>query len=140
MPTKTEIDAQIIRLCKQNRKVEAIKIFKDYSNLGLRECKDYVDALAAGKTTDYSFPVIQNLDDRLIQLYRQGKKLEAIKLYKDTTKCDLKTALEYVENLSQPAAHSQKGHSSDSQIADMMDVDKRSFFQKLIAFFTGDKA
>lgn len=41
------LDQQILDLCKKGQKITAIKLYKDNTNVGLKESKDYVDKLAA---------------------------------------------------------------------------------------------
>ena len=42
-----EIDAQILKFCKENRKLDAVKFYKELTGAGLAESKDYVDNLEA---------------------------------------------------------------------------------------------
>lgn len=47
-PTPTfMMDQKIITLGKEGRRLQAIKDYKDFSGLGLKEAKDYCDALFA---------------------------------------------------------------------------------------------
>jgi ribosomal protein L7/L12 len=39
------VDKEIIRLCAAGTKLAAVKLYKDFSGLGLKDSKDYVDAL-----------------------------------------------------------------------------------------------
>lgn len=41
------IDKEIIKLCKEGTRLAAVKLYRDFSGLGLKESKDYVDALDA---------------------------------------------------------------------------------------------
>lgn len=38
-------DSKILEYCKAGRLLEAVKFYKEYAGLGLKEAKDYVDAL-----------------------------------------------------------------------------------------------
>lgn len=44
--TPNELDEQILDLCRQGKKLEAIKLYRDSTDKGLKESKDYVDQLA----------------------------------------------------------------------------------------------
>ncbi len=41
------MDSQVIKLYKSGQKLQAVKFVKETMNVGLKEAKDYVDALAA---------------------------------------------------------------------------------------------
>jgi hypothetical protein len=58
--------------------------------------KDFPEALI--QTYRKNFP---SLRFRVIEFLKQGKKIQAIKLYRDETKVDLKTAKETVEQIAQ---------------------------------------
>ena len=45
MDTLEDIDPEITQLCKENRKIAAIKLTRDIYGLGLRESKDIIDRL-----------------------------------------------------------------------------------------------
>ncbi len=102
------LDAQLLSLCKQGKKLEAVKLCKDTTGLGLKESKDYVEDLCeryenVGYAHDIS-SVKQNaadttFDKQLINLCQQNRKLEAIKLYKDTTGEGLKESKDYIDEL-----------------------------------------
>jgi hypothetical protein len=42
-----ELNQQILELCQQGQKLAAIKLLKEQTGLELKECKDYVEKLAA---------------------------------------------------------------------------------------------
>ena len=42
----SELDNEILELCRQGKKLDAIKLHKDATGIGLKESKDYVDKLA----------------------------------------------------------------------------------------------
>lgn len=44
--TPNELEEQILDLCRQGKKLEAIKRYRDATDKGLKESKDYVDQLA----------------------------------------------------------------------------------------------
>jgi ribosomal protein L7/L12 len=41
----------------------------------------------------------QGVDERIVELMKAGRKIEAIKLHRETTGCGLKEAKDYVEGL-----------------------------------------
>ena len=44
--TPNELEEQVLDLCRQGKKLEAIKLYRDATDKGLKESKDYVDHLA----------------------------------------------------------------------------------------------
>lgn len=102
------LDAQLLTLCRQGKKLEAVKLCKDTTGLGLKESKDYVESLyeksenvgnisemggAEKNATGNAF------DTQLIKLCQQNRKLEAVKLYRDTTGKGLKESKDYIDAL-----------------------------------------
>lgn len=104
-----ELDAaaaeQARELVAQGRAIEAIKLVRDRTGLGLREAKEAVDALAAGATA--SAPALPRptpgagaaLEAEARALLAEDRKLEAIKLVRDRAGLGLREAKEYVERL-----------------------------------------
>ncbi|MBO9674776.1 MAG: ribosomal protein L7/L12 [Sphingobacteriaceae bacterium] len=94
-----EIQQQALLFLYRNQKIAAVKVVKDHSGCGLKEAKDYVDALEAG--TQQPAPKSQNLDEEVLAILSQGNKLNAIKHYKDATGLGLAASRDYVEKLMQ---------------------------------------
>lgn len=44
--TPNELEEQVLDLCRQGKKLEAIKLYRDATDKGLKASKDYVDQLA----------------------------------------------------------------------------------------------
>ncbi|PTS98253.1 hypothetical protein DBR11_15405 [Pedobacter sp. HMWF019] len=97
-------EAQILLLLQRNRKVEAIKFVMDATKCGLKEAKDFIDhfketGIASIDGSERSFR--ENLDAELTSLLLNGKKIDAVKLYKDHTGAGLKDSVEYVNSLQE---------------------------------------
>ncbi|MEH3114575.1 ribosomal protein L7/L12 [Pedobacter terrae] len=94
-----EAKQQALLFLFRNQKIAAVKIIKDHSGCGLKEAKDYVDALEG----DVQEPInnLANLDEELLAILGQGNKLNAIKRYKDATGLGLAESKDYVEKLMQ---------------------------------------
>jgi hypothetical protein len=45
-PALTPLEQRVLDLMRQNQKIEAIKVYRDETNVGLKEAKDFVEALA----------------------------------------------------------------------------------------------
>ncbi len=96
--------AEIRALAAQGNKIAAIKLVREQTGMGLKEAKDYVEALPA--TGPIAPPVgsaaPQPASDlsEVHALALQGQKIQAIKLYRELTGVGLKEAKEYVDSLS----------------------------------------
>jgi len=90
------LDDELKQLIGQNRLIEAIKLYREQTGCGLKEAKDYIDSLAGRAPT----PVAQNIDDDYLRsLVMSGRKVEAVKLYREKIGCGLKEAKDYIDSL-----------------------------------------
>lgn len=100
---------QIIRLrqmgdlIRQGKKIEAVKLYRDVFGVGLKEASDAVNGLQAGRPVVIpSLSARVEIDDaatdgEIRRLAQSGKKIEAIKLYRQTYGLGLKESKEAVE-------------------------------------------
>jgi len=104
---ETAFRSRLVQEIAAGRTIVAIKWVRARTGLGLKEAKDVVDALGAG---DVGAPLerpgdqLDFVDDvdfqaRLLVELAAGRKLEAIKLYRERTGADLKAAKDAVEAL-----------------------------------------
>ncbi|QDW24002.1 ribosomal protein L7/L12 [Pedobacter sp. KBS0701] len=94
-----EAKQQALLFISRNQKVAAVKVVKDHSGCGLKEAKDYVDALEEGVQQPVTNPA--DLNAEIWVILSQGNKLSAIKHYKDATGAGLAESKDYVEKLMQ---------------------------------------
>jgi ribosomal protein L7/L12 len=103
--------AAISALVAGNNKIEAIKRVRELTGLGLKEAKDYVEAMPLTAQPDLPAPapppiVHTNLAApdlaEVSVLMASGNKIEAIKRLRELTGLGLKEAKDYVESM--PAA------------------------------------
>lgn len=105
MNISNELEATLQVLILQNRKIEAIKKLRDATGCSLKEAKDHIDSYpddpeqmpVQAPPTPAQGPLL--IDNELLMLLAQGRKLEAIKLYKDTTGQDLASCKAYIDKL-----------------------------------------
>jgi ribosomal protein L7/L12 len=105
---------KIRELVRGGNKIEAIKIYRGMTSVGLKEAKDAVEALAAGQSIQVpalaaASPTLENSAEPLAEIKRlvqQGNKIEAIKIYRRMTNVGLSEAKTAVEALAagQPVA------------------------------------
>jgi ribosomal protein L7/L12/DNA-directed RNA polymerase subunit RPC12/RpoP len=83
--------AEVTRLAQAGQKIEAIKLFRQLTGVGLKDAKDVVDGIAAGQpftlsSLETSQPVLNKsaMLNEVARLVEVGNKLEAIKVYRET--------------------------------------------------------
>lgn len=97
---RKELENELRGLLEQGRKIEAIKLYRERTGTGLREAKDAVEALQAGAALPSRNRLDPNLEQNLVVLLERGKKIDAIKEYREATGAGLKEAKDAVEALS----------------------------------------
>lgn len=94
------------------QKIAAVKMVREACGIGLKEAKEIVDSWFDGNEIALP-PIIKQCappkapvtpeatepSEQVCALYRQGKKIEAIKLYREETGVGLKEAKETVETI-----------------------------------------
>jgi ribosomal protein L7/L12 len=106
-PVSDDLAEAVRVLVTQNKKIEAVKLVRERSGLGLKEAKDWVDALETGQPialaavpTAAPAPLdTLELESAARVLVSQGKKIQAVKLVRDHTGLGLKEAKDWVERL-----------------------------------------
>ncbi len=103
---------EIGSLVRQGQKIEAIKLYREVFGTGLKEAKDAIDQLAAGKavaithtsvesSSDSPFPAQDTqVEAEIRQILQDGSKIAAIKRYREIFDCSLmeaKVAVEFLE-------------------------------------------
>jgi ribosomal protein L7/L12 len=95
-----ELENRARALIDQNQKIEAIKLVREATGWGLRESKDYVDALARA-----ALPALSKADEAAMEqevdaLLQQDRYVEAIKLVQERTGWGLGDCKAYVDALT----------------------------------------
>jgi len=101
-------DDDLMTLISRGQKIEAIKVYRLRMGVGLKEAKDAVEALERGESLPPPHGAAEDPDDssaaafeqELLALLRQGRKIEAIKVYRDKTRIGLADAKTAVERLA----------------------------------------
>lgn len=107
--TLSPLDHHVRKLAAEGNKIEAIKAVREHTGLGLKEAKDYVDAIPnvvplANFGQGAPPPDAGPMDDETVRaaalaLVAHGKKIEAIKFVRERTGLGLKEAKDYVDAL-----------------------------------------
>ncbi|WP_336206891.1 ribosomal protein L7/L12 [Nonomuraea sp. LPB2021202275-12-8] len=113
-PTPQELDHALQTLIQQNRKIQAIKLLRDHTGMGLKEAKQAVDGLAVGHPITYPPSLGQrptppattppatahsDLATRVRQLKETGRTEQAIFLVRGETGMDEASATLFVNSL-----------------------------------------
>jgi ribosomal protein L7/L12 len=114
MPELTpEQREQVERAMAEDRKIEAIKLYREFTGAGLAEAKDAVERME-GSGHDDAPPsetgaaAVQRIEPELRQLLREGRKIEAIKRFREATGLGLKESKDAVEALEREMPGAKK--------------------------------
>ncbi len=105
-PSPRELDAALHDLIRQDKKIQAIKLLREHTRMGLREAKDAVDGLAAGHPVPYPPAIAQrhtppqaDLATRVRRLKEAGRTEQAVFLVRGETGMDEASATLFVDSL-----------------------------------------
>ncbi len=111
------IASEMAGLVQAGNKIAAIKLFREKFPVGLKEAKDVADQIGDGRLADanqvmmaeneklrqqgqpMNMEGLAGISNELSRLLREGKKIEAIKRYRETFDVGLKEAKDAVERL-----------------------------------------
>ncbi|MGH8049984.1 MAG: ribosomal protein L7/L12 [Arenimonas sp.] len=97
-----ELPDDVAEALQRSETIEAIKRLRAATGLGLKEAKDVIDDYVAGNTiTVTSAHASHQFPDAVMQAFRNGNKIEAIKLLREKTGLGLKEAKDAIEALPQ---------------------------------------
>ncbi|HEY1785770.1 MAG TPA: ribosomal protein L7/L12 [Pirellulales bacterium] len=92
---------EIRRLLANDRKIDAIKLYRQKTGLGLKEAKDWIEQLQQTESDTAADPATAgDLDQQLLKLLQADQKIAAIKLYRERKSVGLKQAKDAVEALA----------------------------------------
>jgi len=100
-----DLVAELRALIAQGRKIEAVKRYREATGVDLAEALRVVETIEQVQPSPEGGspeegPPDWELDAELIELLKGGKKLQAIKLYRERTGADLKGSKDAVEALA----------------------------------------
>jgi ribosomal protein L7/L12 len=110
MPGLTPDQVQKIhKLLHDKQLLQAIKVYREATGVGLAEAKEAVEAMARN---EYSKPPsgVRRLDDPVLEgkirsLLSKGKKIDAVKIYREEYGVSLQEAKEAVERIAASMPH-----------------------------------
>lgn len=101
-PVNFAVSAEVQELLAQDQKIEAIKQVRLETGMGLAEAKSLVDAVL-GQADDADRGNIKLARSMAEELVRAGRKIEAIKIWREATGSDLKTAKDEIDRMDSGA-------------------------------------
>ena len=116
-PVGVDVD-QIQQLVRAGKKIEAIKLVRQQTGLGLKEAKDAVEAIERGEAVELTRQSttstrVSGVDlNAITELLRQGKKIEAIKLVREQTGLGLTEAQNVVDAIEATGLPAGSGDST----------------------------
>jgi ribosomal protein L7/L12 len=98
------LEERLKGLVAKGNKIAAVKLYRETTGVSLREAKEVVDTIAPGSPINLSVPERNDgpnpfLENRIKSLLAGRKKIEAVKLYRETYNCGLKEAKDAVDRL-----------------------------------------
>ena len=94
---------ELHELLQASRKLEAVKLYREWTRSSLLDAKNAVEQLQDTGTLHWPEPSGEALDeaamDEVLDAIEQGQKIEACKRYVGHTGCSLKEAKDFVEGL-----------------------------------------
>jgi ribosomal protein L7/L12 len=101
--TTQQLDPEEIKQLAAQDKIEAIKLVRERTGMGLRDAKEYVEGLGLDQPAPLppspAATGSADLDTEVRHLVTQGAIIEAIKLVRERTGLGLKEAKDYVDRL-----------------------------------------
>jgi ribosomal protein L7/L12 len=99
---------QVRKLVAAGRNIDAIKLLREVTGLGLKEAKEAVDRCAQGGSLDVTVDMAAQraalhgaaqADGEIRALLESGRKIDAIKLMRERSGLDLATAKDIVDSM-----------------------------------------
>ncbi|RPI24346.1 MAG: hypothetical protein EHM70_21405, partial [Chloroflexota bacterium] len=104
-PPDAGLEAQVMAYMRQGKKLDAIRVYRQATLAGLKEAKDAVERIEAGapphqqESQHVNYPLREDWRPEVESLLRQGKKIDAIRVFRMATGAGLKEAKDVVDAL-----------------------------------------
>lgn len=96
----SDFETELLDLLRSGHKIEAIKLYRQYTGQGLAEAKTAVERLEKeGVLSERHTAVDADLEAQIMALLGQGSTIEAIKLVRDRTGASVKSAHQQVQQV-----------------------------------------
>ena len=92
--------AQIQEKLDRKRKIEAIQLYREFTSAGLKEAKEAIDAWERfGASLVPNEQDLSQIEQDVRSLLLEGKKIHAVKLYRNSFNSSLREAKDFVDNI-----------------------------------------
>lgn len=119
--SEEDLSQRVLAELRDRGKIAAVKLYRETTGCGLKEAKEAVEALEAGKALELPAELGEVNLDEVLSLIQSNQKIAAIKAYREQTGVGLKEAKEAVEALAalgaQSAAPDPAGPNLDEVLA-----------------------
>lgn len=112
-----DLERNVRSLLDQGKKIEAVKLYKDHTGSSLKDAKDAVEALQAGGGPLRPAEADADWEAEVLQLMRQGEKINAVRLYRDRTGSTLFDAKQAVEEMAERHGITMQGGGCSGVLA-----------------------
>jgi len=99
-PNLDSLEDAVRSLLTQGQKIAAIKLYREQTGVGLAEAKNAVEGIERGDGLPNNKAAATDPEQQFLQLMMAGKKIAAIKLYREQRNVGLKEAKDAVEALA----------------------------------------
>ena len=94
------LEDQVRALLAEGKKIDAVRLYQQQTGAGLAEAKTAVERIERGENPTEAAAAADAVEQQVLDLLKAGKKIDAIKVYRQLAHADLKTAKDAVEALA----------------------------------------
>lgn len=95
------LEIQVQDMLQRGQKIEAIKLYRQFTGSGLREAKEAVESIERGFPMEKQDSPQADIESQIIALLKNNRKIEAVKLYRKATGLGLKEFKDAVDQIQQ---------------------------------------
>ncbi len=96
-----DFESELTGMLQAGRKIDAIKRFREQTGAGLKEAKDAVEAIEQGRPSALPGKPDEGFESELTGMLQAGRKIDAIKRFRELTGAGLKEAKDAIEAIEQ---------------------------------------
>ena len=114
--TGTPLPPNVLAALAHGDTIEAIKLLRAATGLGLKEAKDAIDAQASETEAQMPAPTADKLPPEVMAALQRGEKVEAIKLLRAATGLGLKESKDLVDAVQVEASTAGDTHLAPGEL------------------------
>ncbi|MBC8871948.1 MAG: hypothetical protein H8E44_21165 [Planctomycetes bacterium] len=103
------LEEQLLWLLDRDEKPDAISLYRQQTGAGQQDASDALDAFERGEPLPPLPEVEAGLEEEILTLLQGGKKIQAVRVYREQTGSDLKDALRAIDALAAKHGIAAKG-------------------------------